>query len=213
MIYYGTASSDTLSHIGTKEHSGRRPWGSGERPYQRLEGTSSYRRKMNQSMADNVKNRKIEKKEAKALKRAEKRGKEAKQERKKEIAPEEVTEILNKRSSEASQVKDRGKLIEDPAKHLKYVYANKKYYSTEEIRSAISRYEAEQSLKTAISKSTPPSKAKRILKKADDMQSKLNKTADTAIGWVKAYNKFATVYNGFSDNPSMRVINLNQNRR
>ena len=34
--YYGTSSdSDILEHYGTKRHSGRYPWGSGDNPYQR----------------------------------------------------------------------------------------------------------------------------------------------------------------------------------
>lgn len=33
--YYGTSSdSDILEHYGTKRHSGRYPWGSGDNPYQ-----------------------------------------------------------------------------------------------------------------------------------------------------------------------------------
>lgn len=37
MSYYGVASDPSLQHYGTKRHSGRYPWGSGENPYQGLD--------------------------------------------------------------------------------------------------------------------------------------------------------------------------------
>lgn len=42
-MYIYPLKSDEIYHYGTKEHSGRYPWGSGDRPKQRLEsGKSKY---------------------------------------------------------------------------------------------------------------------------------------------------------------------------
>lgn len=110
---------DILEHYGTKEHSGRYPFGSGDRPYQRLEGSSSKKAQR----AYNRQVRKLNKQKAKEKEEAEKK---AESERKAKEAAE----------------KARVRNLRDPKKLREHQYE----YSADEVNDALKRFDWDKKL-------------------------------------------------------------------
>lgn len=111
--------NDILEHYGTPRHSGRYPYGSGDRPYQRLEGGSSKKAQR----AYNKQVKKLNKQKAKEKEEAEKK---AESERKEKEAAE----------------KARVRNLRDPRKLREHQYE----YSADEVNEALKRFEWDKKL-------------------------------------------------------------------
>lgn len=110
---------DILEHYGTPKHSGRYPYGSGDRPYQRLEGSSSKK-------AQRVYNKQVKKLNKQKVKEKEEAEKKAESERKVKEAAE----------------KARIRNLRDPRKLREHQYE----YSADEVNEALKRFDWDKKL-------------------------------------------------------------------
>lgn len=115
-----------LEHYGVKERSGRYPWGSGDRPHQRLEGRDL--RKAVKSYNKRVKEKKKQEKKDEA-----KRKKEDK---------EKLKAVAEEAKAQKKSAKDRVSNLRDPGKLRMHQYE----YSPEEVKDALNRFEWDKKL-------------------------------------------------------------------
>lgn len=180
----------SLEHIGVKGKSGRYPWGSGDRPYQRLEGTSQTPSKMARHAYD---------KKRKALaKQAEKA--QAKQ-KKAEIktAKEQARKEEEARKKEEAAKKEREEILRDPAKLKTNRY---KYdFSDEEIKKALDTFEWD----------------KKIADYSYEQSRRAKKTLDNILGYGKTavnyWNFVAGTINSVDLESKLPIIKLDRDNR
>lgn len=122
-------SMDSLEHYGTKRHSGRYKWGSGERPYQSLEGTGASKKAQ----------KAYDKAAAKDKKRREKEKAQKQAEAKKKAAAQAKADAEAKKKEEAAKAK-REAILRDPSRLRENQYS----YTPEEVQMALQRFDWDQ---------------------------------------------------------------------
>lgn len=182
-FYYGSSEEvSSIKHFGKKGKSGRYPWGSGERPYQRLEKRRGLFRR-----------RKKEK---------EPEGVEVRPGVKMYSTRQQVQTSLNnsnlKDMSVGRDVKAKGNAIKDTRKKMEYIYEHREHYTNDEIRAVIARNQAENALMQEIAKSKPVSKSKlkKMVDTVDNVSRSATRVINMAENGIKSYNKAAKIYNG-----------------
>lgn len=175
----------TFEHIGVKGKSGRYPWGSGGRPYQRLEKKASKGLKKLEIIKKNT------------IKRYNKnRGNEQSSDKTKNV--HDIETIIKDRNKKAADIKLKGEAIGNTRDKMKYMLKNSEYYSKTEIENVIYKHQAEESLKREISRSEPPSKFKKVIAKVDSISNTATKASEIAMKGAKAWNTTAKIYNSLN---------------
>ena len=180
----------SLEHIGVKGKSGRYPWGSGDRPYQRLEGTSQMPSKTARHAYD--KKRKALAKQAEKAQAKQKKAeiKTAKEQARKEEAA---------RKQQEKEQKEKNEALTDPTK---LDSARKKYdFSEEEINKALQNFEWDKKIETYS------------IEKMQRAQKKM----DTILGYGKKavdfYNFTAGVINSVDSESKLPILKLDKDNR
>lgn len=164
-IYY-------LSHGGPG--SGRYPWGSGDRPYQRLEGS---RKKSSGGISEYIKSRKIKKIEEQKQKAAEEAKRKADQEKERKLQLErDKDKILKSGSASEILTKYQGEL------------------TNKELSEVAERIRLENQLKSYSSQ-----EIKSGLDKLKTVQSYTNVGSALAKDGIEIWNSFVSVYNATQD--------------
>ena len=180
----------SLEHVGVKGKSGRYPWGSGDRPYQRLEGTSqapSRRARHSYDKKRNALAKQAEKAQAKQKKAEIKTAKE--QARKEEEARKEQEKIQ----------KEKDEALKDPTK---LAAARKKYeFSEDEINTALKNFEWDR----------------RINQYSEEKMARASKKIDTMFGYgrqaVNFYNFAAGIVNSIDSESKLPILKLDRDNR
>lgn len=170
-----------LAHIGMPRRSGRYPWGSGDRPFQSAEKGKSRGKWQKDSPRHTPSSaRKLAKERAASLEKARKaKAEKAEFEKNKKNALEKgsATEVL------------------------KY----KNYITAKELQDAYSRLNYENLIAGFASKEAQD-KANQFWNKVSSIADKLNKTSTFINNGTNAWNAFAKVWNTFSTNSKMTII-------
>lgn len=173
--------NEYLAHIGMPRRSGRYPWGSGDRPFQSAEKGKSRGKWQKDSPRHTPSSaRKLAKERAASLEKARKaKAEKAEFEKNKKNALEKgsATEVL------------------------KY----KNYITAKELQDAYSRLNYENLIAGFASKEAQD-KANRFWNKVSSIADKLNKTSTFINNGTNAWNAFAKVWNTFSTNSKMTII-------
>lgn len=167
-----------LSHGGAG--SGRYPWGSGERPYQRLEQPGKRR-----GILGYMRERKAKKMEKQELARRQK----------------EIKKEMESAKSEAErEIEKRRALSKGTAADILTFQGE---LTNAEMREAIDRIKLENDLKSFLQ-----SDIDRAFKKAEKFSSKVKVTGDLLSNGINLYNNLAAIYNtGAKDADKMKIVN------
>lgn len=184
----------SLEHVGVKGKSGRYPWGSGDRPYQRLEGTSQ--------MPSRTARHAYDKKRKALAKQAEKaQAKQQKKQQKADIkaAKEEAKKKEDERKEQERIQKEKDEALKDPRK---FDAARKKYdFSEEEVNKALSNFEWDKKIETYS------------IEKMQRAQRKI----DTMLGYgeraVNFYNFAASVVNSIDPDSKLPILSKGKDNR
>lgn len=172
-----------LYHYGTQGKSGRYKWGTGDRPYQRLETAKAKRYK--KSLPKRISERRAEKKAAKAKEQADRKIREAEEERKKYLDQQKrLKDTLNK-----EELLKEGKASEI----LKY----ESVLTNEELQAALNRINTRASLAKISA-----NEIQTGWQKMDDAMKKVknvNEWTTTSIAMAKNIQEIMNMLNGVKE--------------
>lgn len=185
-FYCGIAEDvSSIEHFGKKGKSGRYPWGSGERPYQRLEKRRGlFRRKKKEPTSEAIETRPG-----------------VKMYSTRQQVQEAVSKTNPKDVSVSRDIRTKGNSIKDTRKKMMYMYQHKEEYTVSEIKDMVVRAQAEYALKQEIERSKPVSKSKlnKIMDTANNVSESASKTIRVVENGLNNYNRAVRIYNGLID--------------
>lgn len=177
-FYYGALNNNgCIYHYGIPEKSGRFRWGSGDRPYQRLEGDRNSKRKSHKKDVDTKMIVSVEKKNT--------------------ISNTKSSTLQN--AQKDNKIRDKANSINNPYKKMRYMLRHSDQYTTKELQQVTAKYQAETMLAQQASayKRARITKVREIIQTAKDIGDNINKINSVCIAGVSAYNTVAKIYNGY----------------
>lgn len=184
----------SLEHIGVKGKSGRYPWGSGNRPYQRLEGTSQAPSRRARHSYD-----KKRKALAKQAERAQAKQQKKQQKADVKAAKEQAHTEEEARKEQEKIQKEKDEALKDPTK---LAAARKKYeFTKEEIDAALQSFEWDR----------------RINQYSEEKMARAANKMDTILGYgkkaVNFYNFTAGIVNSVDPDSKLPILKLDRDNR